>query len=264
MSGLWTNGLWVSTSSGGGGGGGGGSDPILAMSPFAYWSADQAVYTDTAMTTAAGDGDAVAAWGDLSGNGRHLIQSTAASRPTLDAASKALVFDGSDDWFLLTGLPALGPSRTLVAVLQFDLAPPPPKTEYAMGVGSVNTAGQRSGIARSASTGRFMNYDGATASLYYDDQGNQPGAGRKYLVTLRVDTAYADGYQPRVNGVVRTPNAGVASGSTDGTVGVGRNPRNTSTLHTGRIHAAILWDRVLTDQEMADVEAELTSRFAIG
>lgn len=52
--------------------------------------------------TVASDADPVGAWMDASGNGRHLLQATAGSRPTVKLAIKnglpVIRFDGTDDW----------------------------------------------------------------------------------------------------------------------------------------------------------------------
>jgi hypothetical protein len=57
-------------------------------------------FTDTAGTTPAGEGDAVARVNDLSGNGNHATQATVAARPTLEKTAGGLWyldFDGVDD-----------------------------------------------------------------------------------------------------------------------------------------------------------------------
>lgn len=49
-----------------------------------YWIADpSSCYTDTGLTTPAGNGDLIAAFEDLSGNGKHLTQSNSSYRFTL-------------------------------------------------------------------------------------------------------------------------------------------------------------------------------------
>jgi hypothetical protein len=73
----------------------------IDLSPWAWYRADQGVYTDTSGTVPAGNGDAVAHWADLSGNGRHVIQNTSGSRPALVTSNinslPAIRSDGTDD-----------------------------------------------------------------------------------------------------------------------------------------------------------------------
>lgn len=69
--------------------------------------ADRGLWQDAARTTpATADGDPIGAWEDLSGNGNHATQSTAAAKPTLKLGvmngQPVIRFDGVDDW-LATG-----------------------------------------------------------------------------------------------------------------------------------------------------------------
>ncbi len=61
---------------------------------FAWYEDDQEVYQATG-GAAAGIGDPVGHWGDLSGEGNHLVQGTAANKPTRQATG--ITFDGSND-----------------------------------------------------------------------------------------------------------------------------------------------------------------------
>lgn len=75
---------------------------VAALSPVAWYDpSDRAtLFQDAAMTVAvAADGDPVGAMRDKSGNGFHMTQSTAASRPVYRAAGGRhwLDFDGVDD-----------------------------------------------------------------------------------------------------------------------------------------------------------------------
>lgn len=69
---------------------------------YAAWD-PTTLFTDTARTTpVSADGNAVAGWADKSGNGNHLQQATAGSRPLYKTAVKngrsVLRFDGTDDF----------------------------------------------------------------------------------------------------------------------------------------------------------------------
>lgn len=78
----------------------------LSLSPFAWWRVvPGSIWQDTAGTTAAAvDGDPVGRVDDLSGNARHLLQSTAAARPVYRTSGGLhwLEFDGVDDRLRVT------------------------------------------------------------------------------------------------------------------------------------------------------------------
>lgn len=80
-------------------------DP-LTLGPHAWWRVVPGkIWQDTAGTVAAtADGDPVGRVDDLSGAGRHLLQSTAAARPVLriSAGKYWLEFDGVDDRLRVT------------------------------------------------------------------------------------------------------------------------------------------------------------------
>lgn len=84
----------------------GGAFTPLSLSPFAWWRVvPGSIWQDTAGTTAAtADGDPVGRVDDLSGNTRHLLQSTAAARPVLRTSGGKywLEFDGVDDRLRVT------------------------------------------------------------------------------------------------------------------------------------------------------------------
>ena len=84
------------------------------------------IWQDTAGTSAATTaGQTVARVDDLSGNGNHLLQATAGSRPTLRQAGSGkwyLEFDGSSDWmscaaFMAAGI-AAGDGAAIITAIQ--------------------------------------------------------------------------------------------------------------------------------------------------
>ena len=73
-----------------------------------WWSADQGVYSDANSPEApATDGQVVSEWRDISGNGNHLTQTTAASKPLFQTNQQnglpGLQFQGTDDFLSLGG-----------------------------------------------------------------------------------------------------------------------------------------------------------------
>lgn len=74
-------------------GGGGGPVPLAAIAatnPLAWWDASRDLYTDTALTTPAADGNSVAGWKDQAASAYHVTQSTAGNRPVYRASVAAL------------------------------------------------------------------------------------------------------------------------------------------------------------------------------
>lgn len=71
----------------------------LSLSPTLWLKADAGAYSD-AGTTLAANNDTVQQWNDQSGNGNHVLQGTAADRPTyktnIQNGVAAVRFDGSD------------------------------------------------------------------------------------------------------------------------------------------------------------------------
>lgn len=108
--------LHSGASLGGGGGGGGGSSAGLAPLTVPSQANLQIMYDSLATGGLVLDGSNVVQFNDLSGNGRHLDQPSAANRPTLN--SNGLVsFNGSDQYMRKDlGIPFTRP-YTVVAVL---------------------------------------------------------------------------------------------------------------------------------------------------
>lgn len=88
-----------------GGGGGGGSVPNTNL--WAYYEADNGVTQS---------GGAVSQWDDLSGNGRHLTQSTAGNKPTF--SSNTISFDGTSDYLSISA--SIAQQSTIYLVLKLN------------------------------------------------------------------------------------------------------------------------------------------------
>lgn len=98
----------------------------LSLSPFAWWRViPGSIWQDTAGTVAAtADGDPVGRVDDLSTNGRHLLQSTAAARPVLrtSAGKYWLEFDGTDDRLRVTWTAVSQPVTRIGSLYQVSWA----------------------------------------------------------------------------------------------------------------------------------------------
>jgi hypothetical protein len=147
----------------------GGSPPGLEPTAFAglqlWFDAGVQVYTDTAGTTPAADGNTVRSWKDRQSN--YLIPDNGAGTgPTLDIdlvnGRPALVFDGTNDRFVGTANDADSflavDAFTMFAVVRHAAATPP--QQYYMtfydGVNHVTNIGNTASVA----TYRVENYDG--------------------------------------------------------------------------------------------------------
>jgi hypothetical protein len=106
----------------------GGGGPSFSPSDLAnLWgwydsSVLSSLWQDDGRTTAVtSDGDPVGAWDDLSGNGRHALQSSAGGKPTYKTTvggnATSLSFDGGD-WLDATSNDPDWAPMTLIAVLQ--------------------------------------------------------------------------------------------------------------------------------------------------
>lgn len=93
-----------------------------SISGLEYWfdAADSPAWTDNG-TTPAGNGSAVYRWDDISGNSRHLVQTTAGSRPTYvyagaGSGSNELGFDGTSDFMATSGFTFNQPFTVVIGV----------------------------------------------------------------------------------------------------------------------------------------------------
>src|SRR5918999_3342798 len=83
--------------------------------------ADLAFWYDAVQSPVVGSGGIVEQWQDLSGNGNHATQPTAARRPTRTTDSvgrQVLRFDGTDDALLVTSPPSLVEGVTVFIVFR--------------------------------------------------------------------------------------------------------------------------------------------------
>lgn len=95
----------------------------LSLSPSAWYDPSDltTLFKDTAGTTpVTADGDAVARINDKSGNGYHLLQSTAGARPLYKTSGGLswLQADGVDDTLGVSGVSFAGSSMTAVAAVR--------------------------------------------------------------------------------------------------------------------------------------------------
>lgn len=138
---------------------------------YAAWDA-ATLFTDTARTTpVSADGDAVGGWADKSGNGNHLQQATAGSRPlyktSIQNGLSVLRFDGTDDF--INGVSNFVWSATnAVTICVLAKA-----NAYASGIQTAageltnGTPANTVGVVRRTASGTFgfATYDGVSANI---------------------------------------------------------------------------------------------------
>ena len=104
-----------------------GFNPASIAGLLLWLRADAGIYTDEAATTQAiGDGDAIGAWRDQSGNERLFVQGTAANQPILKRASingwPVIRADGTSEYMRLAAAPLDTASGTVFAVFRLTAA----------------------------------------------------------------------------------------------------------------------------------------------
>ena len=227
----------------------------------AWFAADQQTYQDTGLSTPAVlDGDPVGGWFDLSGSGNHVTQATAANKGTLKLniqnGRPAVLFDGTDDYLASAVSPITGSSgRSFFGVINnvantssnyiFDFSFTAPSNLNAFAI-TPEVGVRIKGANRLFTSGQLPNNNTAFVLLgvVY-----QAGADISTVAAYVNGTALAE--SSHTAGVPNTANGGltIANGSLGG-------PMN---MYAGEI---VVYNRALTDAEVAQVNAYLKARWA--
>ncbi|WP_166507150.1 LamG domain-containing protein [Frigidibacter mobilis] len=218
----------------------------------------------TVQVTAAGQ--SVAVMRDKSGNGRHMVQASALSRPTYqtDGVLHWLQFDGVDDSFGASAFNWGSDEATLVfgARKTLDTAT---GVLFESSAASTSSAGALAIFAPPAGALNAGNYDFRTKGTTSSDlrAGGYPTPNSAVLTGLaKISTDLA---KLRVNGV-----EAASSGSDQGTGAFGAHPiyigrRNNSIFpFQGRLYGATLFNRVLTAPEILSTEAWISAKTGAG
>jgi serine protease len=188
--------------------------------------------------TGLADGDPVATWPDASGACRHATQATASKRPTLRAAQvaglPAVSFDAADDGMVTPMDP--GTATTIVAVYASRAA----ASGHVLNGGFSFFLGPYVGRYR-AYTGQYLNGPSVTAGRWVRQSFRQSAA----LAELWIDGA-------RVATSTRTVNPGPLLLARQGTY---------SAVLDGSLAELLVWDRTLSDAELAQVDDWLEDRY---
>jgi hypothetical protein len=219
------------------------------------------LWQDTSATTpVTSDGQSVARIDDKSGNGRHLIQATASSRPTYKTSGGLhwLDFDGGD-WLYLDvaganitsggGGLAVSATSDQVEAVQGLVEEVEPATSSDRTVILFDTR---------ATPRRLAGYQPDGSSRFIDLDAEISGAQKVFIFSS--DGTSGEGYINNVqygSSITTT-----ATFSADSIINLGRQ-QGGSLNHDGKIYGAILLDRGFTVSERMDVNSWLGSKAGI-
>lgn len=212
------------------------------------------------------NGTPLASWPNLVTGGGALAQGTLAKQPTLltNACNglPAVRFDGSDDW-LSANIGALTSSVTVVAVGRFNhLHQPANDYDYLLRVGNGALANAHLSISRCA-------VGGGNDDKYYSWMGSAsyfgpPLEGQQWHRIAALHAAEAPRHRLRLDGAAQSVADHPQTVPFDGTVELGRysNPSGFSGHNfKGDIAEVLVYDRALSDEELAAVDRWLGRRF---
>lgn len=215
-------------------------------------------FTD-AGTTPAGVGDAVYQMNDLSGNGNHAIQTTAASRPTLRQTGGGLYyleFDGTAD-YLDSGITFQGETEAeFIAGIET-----PDVTSTQLAIGQFNNSG--AGNFNFSYPAYFASSNLISRAAWGTTQGGTTG------LAASNDTAYLTRFRWKQNGtpaqVAYVDGTQIQSGNDgdENTYGLGlthyigaRNNNDSADLFlSGRVYCCFMRNLQMSAQEISDAEA---------
>lgn len=212
-----------------------------------WHKANGTLWQDSARTTpASADGDPVGAWDDESGNGGHQTQATDSLRPTLQTGEvnslPVVRFDGSDDY--LSGSITADASFTAFFVV---------KKQSAAGAASRAVAFW-GGVAE-----LYTNTGDGSGWLWYDGTVRVFGGTATNWTCITLKHTDTSNMTPYLNGTAGTTFNPADSVST-------QTALNLSRFDEGDYDVAevILYDTALSDTDRGNVEAYLSSKYALG
>ena len=206
------------------------------------------LWLDASQITGLNDGDAVATWSDVSGNGRDFTQATASYRPTyktnIRGSLPVVRFDGVDDY--LAGSWAGTTVKTVVVVLEITGATPPFSAVNQLTAGGVYIVLQRGS---------------SNTELYTRDSGIGPGptlsgiAPGFMVASFRFDTS---NMWLRANGASAGPSSSVFSTTASSGVLAWNFPSATQYVSGDYAHV-LYYDTVLSDADVGRLESYFAS-----
>lgn len=236
---------------------------IAATSPLAWWDANRDLYTDTGLTTpVVNDGDAVAGWKDQSGNGYHVLQSTAGDRPLYRASvssinNKPAVEFVSSDYLIKTalGAPILGNLSTYTIFVVFRTTTA--AQHYTFTEGNSASGNSYLGPRLTTAAAEFIHVSDAPATATASG-GTTANNGNRHIHTVRRISAAS--WAVRLDGTQVATDTTNISTTTTNQVAIGARARSTiATFFTGHIAQVILSN----SNNFATVEPILAAYYGI-
>lgn len=230
---------------------------MLAYTPLAFYDASVSnVWEDSAATAPAGDdGDVVGRWDDLSGNGYHVSQATAANKPLLKLniqnGRRVIRADGTDDFLQNTAFADVANNYTVFAVAKYNTS-----VDTSQGVFDVSTGAVNTGFA--------MLHDATT--IWRGGSGAESVAGSDSRDGVwRLHTGHASGSQLQywVNGASVGTLAQSANTNVLNTITVFQLVATPSYVMLGDIAALVIFNSTLSDANRNAVEKLLNERWRV-
>jgi len=232
--------------------------PLDVPGCVGWWDAE---YLTGARVTAADDNTTVTTWNDLSGQGYHLVQATAANKPTLQTSEingRAVVrFDGTDDYLHTDyGVDPVATKQSAITVFVVSRATGTAGTLIGY-VKTANLAPWDWAIRQSAANATELVQDANTTtytrptglSAYHQEASIISWSTGPNLFSLNTNEV-----QDGTDRTISYPNARAINVGADDTL---------SSRYTGDIAAMLIYNRALTPSEAHAVTQWLALRFAV-
>lgn len=241
------------------GAGGAGSAPVVPVAPDGVTGLAGWYWADTLGLS---DTDAVASWGDASGQGNLLAQGTAGSRPVFRTGIinglPVVRFDGTDDFIRINSPSGFAGQTglTIIAVANSQTFPGSSVTVLATTASGFNELRMQTNVGATSYAWQGIAGSGSQASGTADPAAPPPFRVASMVFNDATNTLIA--YRNGVPGNTATE-AGAASASE---IMIGSRS-GTSLFWKGDIAEVAIWPRPLTNAERAGVEMEMAGRYGI-
>lgn len=210
------------------------------------------------------DGDPVASWTDLSGNGNHATQGTTAAKPLYKTGivngRPAVLFDGVDDFLSLPSgaysVLSTSAKTVILAVKWVALG----SDKRMLSTQNAGFSGRFSMVTFSSTAYQFFYQNGTTASNLFQVSGNAPSSSVPQICSFVQGGTVVNGY---VN------NTAIAAAGSDGgsealiNAALGANGAGSGAFGNLYILEALIYNRALSTAEASAVRRYLGARYGL-